>query len=171
MAPILSFTAEEIWQHIPGKKSESIFLEEWYQGWPDNVIADKNKWAKIQEVRSVVNKALEEARQEGIIGSGLAAKVTIYGNDEVLSILNQLEGELRFVLITSEAKLLPASDLDKPELISEEGLYVEVAASDNEKCQRCWHRVADVGQDNQYPDLCIRCAGNISGHPEKREYA
>ncbi|QDP72883.1 isoleucine--tRNA ligase [Legionella israelensis] len=172
LAPILSFTAEEIWSFIPGGKSESVFLERWYQNWPDLPKVDMQYWQQLQSIRDEVNKALEQKRQEGKIGSALAAKVRLYADATILPKLAGLKDELRFLLMTSEAYVLSLEQ--KPselEWIKEHGIAIEVMSSEHGKCARCWHRRADIGQDPAHPELCTRCAGNISGHDEQRQFA
>ncbi len=172
LAPILSFTAEEIWQTIPGQPSDSVFMEHWYKAWPTINNVDMSVWQQIKTIRDEVNKALENQRKEGIIGSALAAEVTLYANEQVLPRLTKLGDELRFVLITSSAVAKPMSDLPKELLPNEElGVAISVKASAYEKCVRCWHRREDVGFDSQHPELCQRCAGNVSGHEETRHFA
>jgi len=172
MAPILSFTSEEIWHHIPGTRGESVFLESWYRNWPDLTEVDMDYWNLLQQVRDEVNKALEQKRQEGVIGSALAAQVTVYAGDTLLEKLTRFGNELRFLLITSEAKALSLQEKPQSSEVSEElGIAIHVTASENEKCARCWHRRSDVGHNSEYPELCSRCAGNISGQDEIREFA
>lgn len=171
LAPILSFTAEEIWAFMPGKKSESIFVEHWYEDWPDLAEIDMEYWQQLQSVRDEVNKALEEKRQEGKIGSALAAQVRLYADARFLPRLSRLGEELRFLLMTSEAKVLPWEH-KPPEarLIQEQSVAIEVMASEHEKCARCWHRRPDIGQDSEHPELCARCTANISGRDEQRQF-
>ncbi|WED43852.1 isoleucine--tRNA ligase [Legionella cardiaca] len=172
LAPILSFTAEEIWQVIPGQTSESVFVEQWYDEWPTITDVDIAFWEQLQIIRNEVNKALEAQRKEGIIGSALAAEVTIYANDKAYSLLNKLGDELRFVLITSAATVKPmASSTDKLTLNEELGVAIVVHPSEHEKCDRCWHRREDVGADITHPELCQRCVDNISGRDEVRHFA
>ena len=171
LAPILSFTAEEIWQFIPQKQNSSIFLETWYNNWPLIPTVDLIFWQKIQEVRNQVNKALENQRQQNIIGSSLAAEVTVYANDENWQLLNKLGNELRFVFITSAVYLKPLAAAPKNVNNNTSGLIITVASSMQPKCNRCWHRSDSVGLNTQYVDLCDRCASNISGHYEERLFA
>lgn len=174
LAPILSFTAEEIWQAIPGQQIESVFLTQWYEAWPLIETVDKTEWYLVQQVRDEVNKALELKRQEGIVGSGLGAEVILYVDAPYHSALTRLKDELRFVLITSAAQVQPW-----PECPKEEGLYisenfqlaVQVKASDYEKCARCWHRRPEVGSSTTHPELCKRCEDNIGDNPEIRKFA
>lgn len=172
MAPILSFTAEEIWQAIPGQTSQSVFLQTWYDGWPVVGAIDMSFWQQFQDVRDEVNKALETKRQLGEIGSGLAANVVLYAKPELYQLLTRLGDELRFALITSAAKVKTFNE--KPEsaqVNAELGLAIEVSSSTYEKCARCWHRCGDLGVNPEYSDLCGRCAGNLTGHDEERHYA
>ncbi|MFC3908437.1 isoleucine--tRNA ligase [Legionella dresdenensis] len=172
LAPILSFTAEEIWQVIPGQQNESVFIEEWYQAWPVINNVDMAFWETLQRVRDEVNKALEAKRQQGIIGSGLAADVVLYAEGELYEQLQGLGSELRFVLITSGATVMPLSAKPEHALGSSEiNLAIEVKASENEKCARCWHRCADIGSQASHPELCGRCAGNLDGQDEIRQFA
>ena len=172
LAPILSFTAEEIWQVIPGQVGESVFLESWYDAWPATNAVDMNFWQEIQAVRDDVNKALETERQRGLIGSALAAEVILYAKPELLAHLERLRNELRFVLITSVALVKPLSEMPKHIIAHEEsGLGIEVRACEFEKCARCWHRCEDVGHHDNHPDLCGRCVGNLGEHFEVRSFA
>jgi isoleucyl-tRNA synthetase len=162
-APILSFTADEIWEAIPGFAGESIFLEPWYEAWPDIEPVDDVRWERVYAIREEVNQALESARKAGNIGSSLAAHVTLYANESAEKLLKPLGDELRFILITSGATLLPLHE--KPEhLVTNPtlGLAIDVASVDAEKCVRCWHRVPDVGQEAEHPELCARCVTNLS---------
>ena len=172
LAPILSFTADEIWQFIPGKKDESVFLTTWYAQWPVIENVDRVLWQQLQVVRDEVNKALELKRQEGHIGSGLAANVQVYATGKLLFSLQSLGNELRFLLITSGATVHDLKDARPSALQNKElGLAIHVEPNVFEKCGRCWHRCEDVGQDAAHPELCGRCIGNISGAVEQRCYA
>ncbi|MFI4919562.1 MAG: isoleucine--tRNA ligase [Legionellales bacterium] len=170
LAPILSFTAEEIWQSLPGTNNESIFIGSWYDAWPPIADVNMDDWEQLYVIRDEVNKALEETRKQGIIGSALAAEVTLYADANVMPKLTRLGEELRFLLITSGAKVEPMSHAPAGLVASEYGISIAVAASTYEKCARCWHRRADVGQDHQHPELCLRCVGTISGVDEVRQF-
>jgi isoleucyl-tRNA synthetase len=170
LAPILSFTAEEIWQTIPGYNNQSIFLENWYDAWPEVAAVNMDDWEQLHQIRDEVNKALEETRQKGEIGSALAAEVNLYATSEVLPKLTRLGEELRFLLITSGAKVIPASNAPAGLALTEYGVSIEVTASVHEKCARCWHRRPDIGQNKEHPELCLRCVGNISGQDEVRHF-
>ena len=175
LAPILSFTADEIWPHIPGKRGESVFLETWYEGLfclDDGDRFDRKFWRKIIEVRGAVGKRLEQLRADGVIGSSLDAEVDLYCSPELLKIIGKLGSELRFVLITSDVRLhelaqKPAQALDS----SVAGLAILAAKSEHAKCARCWHHPADVGSNSEHPEICGRCIANITTDGESRKYA
>jgi isoleucyl-tRNA synthetase len=175
IAPLLSFTAEEIWQYLPGKHERSVFLTTWYDQFPKKIIDEKmgiTFWEAVITIRDAVNKVLESERNAGSIGSGLEAEVTLYCDKANSDLLNALGDELRFVLITSKATVLPAeprpADAVKAEV---EGLWIQVIPSTYEKCVRCWHRRADVGSSTVHPELCQRCITNVDGEGEVRRYA
>ncbi|KTD57926.1 isoleucine--tRNA ligase [Legionella shakespearei] len=170
LAPILSFTAEEIWQVIPGHGKESIFVELWYSQWPAIDEVNMADWEQLHLIRDEVNKALEEKRQKGEIGSALAAEVTLYADDKVLPKLNRLGEELRFLLMTSGADVHSVNLATGGLVTTEYGVAIDVSASSYEKCARCWHRRPDIGQNKEHPELCLRCVGNISGQDEARHF-
>ncbi len=175
IAPILSFTAEEIWTFMPGARGESVFLTEWYTDLPKvNLDSSFNDsfWRQILQVRDEVNKVLETARKDGVLGSGLEAEVTLYCSSDIARELAKLQDELRFVLITSQARVLPLEDAaSSAATTGVDGLRVSVHASEHAKCQRCWHRRSDVNSIPEYPNICVRCVENISTAGEKREFA
>lgn len=174
LAPIISFTAEEIWNNIPGKNSESIFLNEFYQDFPiiEGTAFNHNFWEQVLSLRLVVSKELEALRKNGDIGSSLEAEVTIYADDKLLTNFKKLEDELRFVLISSYAEVFPLkdspSDVKETEMA---GVKILVRASSHPKCERCWHHREDVGSSPNYSDICVRCIDNIEGDGETRRYA
>ncbi|QFT53476.1 isoleucine--tRNA ligase [Microbulbifer sp. THAF38] len=173
IAPILSFTAEELWQFIPGNNADSVFIEEWYPLPKLPVEANKGAeyWAVMAEVKTAVNKVLEEQRAAGAIGGSLQAAVTLYANDDLREKLLELENELRFVLICSSTSVQPLSDAGGAEATELEGLKIGVSKVDHPKCARCWHYRADVGENSDYPDVCGRCVENVTGKGEVRHYA
>lgn len=170
LAPILSFTAEEIWQTIPGAQQESIFVGLWYDQWPVIEPVAMDDWEQLHLIRDEVNKALEDKRQKGEIGSALAAEVTLYAEDKLMPKLTRLGEELRFLLITSGAAVEPMSHAPQGLIATDLGVSIAVNASTYEKCARCWHRRPEVGQDQEHPELCVRCIGNISGNDEARYF-
>lgn len=170
LAPILSFTAEEIARYIPGYSEQTIFTELWYEAWPVIDAVNMAEWDELHVIRDEVNKALEETRQKGEIGSALAAEVSLYADSSTFPKLTRLGEELRFLLITSEATVHPLASAPAGLVTTEYGVAIKVAASAHEKCARCWHRRPDIGQDAQHPELCLRCVGNISGQDEVRQF-
>ena len=173
IAPILSFTADEIWQQLPGERSVSIHTETWYEGLHalEHPTMDREFWQRIMTAKTAVNKALEEARNAGVIGSGLEAEVTLFADEALMKDLAALGDELRFVLITSRADLKPLADATDAYATELEGLKVAVKASTFEKCVRCWHRREDVGTSEAHPELCGRCIENVEGDGEVRHFA
>lgn len=174
LAPILSFTADEIWQYMPKQSSESVFLESWFAAWPET---SKDKrfdaafWEQMMAVKTAVNKVIETKRDE--IRSSLKAEVKLFCSPELEEKLKYLENELRFVLITSTAEVYPQthkpSDAIKTEV---EGLWLEVSPSESLKCVRCWHHRQDIGRHSDHPELCGRCVENVSSsHGETRRFA
>ncbi len=179
LAPILSFTSEELWQYIPGNRSESVFLQTWYD-FPEieqseGQLAGKltlADWSHVMTVREQVSKELERLRVAGDIGSALDAEVDLYCSEAVFKPLSKLEDELRFVLITSYARIHQLSDCPEDAVVTElEGLHVVVVSSTHDKCVRCWHHRQDVGKTVAHPELCGRCVVNIDGEGESRRYA
>jgi len=175
IAPILSFTAEEIWENLPGERGESVFLEQWYEHLPpmaDSDVMGREYWQQMMAVRGVVNRKMEALRAAGELRGSLDARVTLYAEGEVAQQLQALGDELRFVLITSGASVLPmaeagagADETDIP------GLQIEIVAASEEKCERCWHRCEDVGTFDAHPTLCGRCVENVYGEGEQRRFA
>lgn len=173
IAPILSFTADEIWQALPGYAADEIFVQEWYAlPQPKSLSAlDDGAWLQIADVKNAVNKALEEKRSQGDVGKSLQAEATLYCSEGLLSTLGLLGDELRFVLITSAAQLKPfeaAGDLPESDV---EGLKISIVKTEYEKCERCWHHRDDVGTHAEHPSICGRCIENIDGQGESREFA
>lgn len=157
MAPFLSFTAEEAWKVFGN--SESIFLET-YTDLPAGDEALLAKWARLREIRDVVNKDIEAVRTEGRVGSSLQAEVRVSAQPEDLALLQSLGDDLKFVFITSAAEALAG-----------ETLQAAVTPSSHAKCDRCWHYRADVGINPEHPSLCGRCDSNLHGAGEERRKA
>jgi isoleucyl-tRNA synthetase len=161
LAPILSFTAEEIWRELPKPRLESVFLATWHTlpEVPDTTI----NWPALIALRAQVTRKLEELRDNGAIGSSLDAEVTVSASPASYRQLQGLGGELRFLLITSEAHLHEGASG------SEE--VITVTPSENPKCVRCWHHRADVGSHPEHPELCDRCLTNLALPGERRKFA
>jgi isoleucyl-tRNA synthetase len=177
LAPILSFTAEEIWATMPGQRGESVFLSTWY-AFPtlgDDGGMDMTYWAQVMEVRELVYKELERVRVAGGIGSGLEAEVDLWCGSELHDRLARLGDELRFVLITSAARVRlvgePPQDAVHLTLGSRDEMWVLVTPSSHTKCVRCWHLREDVGSHAAHPELCGRCVDNVAGSGEVRRFA
>jgi len=160
MAPILSFTGEEVWEQLAGENS-SVFLHTWHVLPEQADQADLlDRWTRIRAIRAEVQKELEVVRVAGGIGSSLQAEVTLHASPDTRALLSPLGDDLRFVLITSQARVIP-SEADR----------VEVAPSSAKKCERCWHYRDDVDAHAEHPGLCGRCVSNLYGEGEARSHA
>ncbi len=175
VAPILSFTAEEIWENLPGEREDSVFVAEWYQGlaeMPSNLVMDRSFWQQLIAVRVAVNRELERQRSDGSLRGSLDADVSLYCSESLYDLLSALDEELRFVLITSEVRLLRLADAPENAIASGlKDLKLSVGASELAKCERCWHRRADVGSCVEHATLCGRCVENVDGAGEQRRFA
>jgi isoleucyl-tRNA synthetase len=177
--PVLSFTAEEIWQHMPGEKpADYVLFTQWYEDLFRLDATDKlsaSEWSYVFALRELVSKQLEEVRVAGQIGAGLDAEVDIYYRKDIrepgTDPLVKLGDELRFVLITSAIHLHDLAELPEDAVEVMEHVFVRVSRSEHGKCTRCWHHRADVGSHAEHPELCGRCIDNIEGAGEGREYA
>jgi isoleucyl-tRNA synthetase len=175
IAPILSFTAEELWENLPGERAPSVLLMQWYHdlhSLSQGEAMGRVFWQQVMTVRTAVNKAMEEQRAAGALRGSLDAAVTLYCSPDLLESLRELGDELRFVLITSAASLEPLKSA-VPDAVNTElaELKLKITAVTDEKCDRCWHRSPDVGKSEIHPVLCGRCAENIDGDGESRQYA
>ena len=181
LAPILSFTAEEIWPLIPGARDGSVLFETWYdalnplQGSPEQ----REAWAELFAVRSAVAKMLEAMRNNGALGASLEADVTLYADflpfaDLFSANTEQALEELHFFFITSGLKVVSPADKpdDAVELKTDRvTMWISAARSDATKCIRCWHYRPDVGVDPSNPEICGRCVSNLPGHAgETRQF-
>lgn len=163
-APILSFTAEEAWLQLTGNTPDSVLLHLWHDfpSQPDER-ALISRWARVRELRSRVQRSLEDTRAKGEIGSSLAAVVEMRVIEEDYTLIKSIGDDLRFVMITSEAYALQVQDAAE-ELIT-------VTPSVHPKCERCWHYRQDIGRSAEHPTLCSRCVSNLFGSGEVRRYA
>ena len=166
MAPILTFTAEEIWNFMPeknGKETSVHFtlLPSVNDDWKDDKLAER--WKQLLKIRNAVTKALEEARVQKLIGHSLDAAVTVYANEDIYAALLPYEDALRTVFIVSRVDLVKG---DKPSNAFEsndiKGLSVMVEAAANKKCERCWIRDTSVGTDAEKPTICSRCRDAVT---------
>ncbi|MFZ5466895.1 MAG: isoleucine--tRNA ligase [Pseudomonadota bacterium] len=177
VAPILSFTAEELWGFLPGERTDSVFLATHYTGlarMADDAELGPQAWDRTLAVRDEVLAVLEGLRKDGTIGANLDAEVDVYADDATLDILKRLEDELRFVLITSYARIHPLATRPADSAVVDiEGGQIAVAAkaSLHGKCVRCWHHREDVGSHAAHPELCGRCVENVEGAGETRRFA
>ena len=177
IAPILSFTADEVWENMPGQREDmGVFMAEWYDGLFGyaNADIDAGVWDAVEQVRDEVTRTLETLRKDGKIGSSLDAEVSIEVGPELLEQLQAIGDELRFVMITSSASLAPLQNADAEDVANlRNGQKARVIAtpSAHAKCVRCWHHREDVGANDAHPELCARCVDNVEGDGEKRRFA
>ena len=173
IAPILSFTAHEIWGFMPGDRSDSVFVSEWYplQRLGTDEVISKQDWAAILQAKEAINKVIEEQRNQGLIKGSLGADIELFADQDLHASLAKLGDELRFVTITSKAALRPLVEAGETQDSMLEGLKAAVKRSDARKCVRCWHFIDDVGSNPEHPDVCGRCIDNISGQGEARAHA
>jgi isoleucyl-tRNA synthetase len=177
IAPILSFTADEVWENMPGPRDDlGVFTAEWYDGLfaYSNTEIDASTWDSVEQLRTEVTRNLESLRQDGKIGSSLDADVTILADQALIDQLQVISDELRFVLITSAATLAPLNAVESEDVIKLRNgsrILVQAAPSEYQKCVRCWHHREDVGSHADHPELCGRCIVNIDGDGEQRRYA
>jgi len=167
MAPILSFTAEEAWKTLrasslaalPAAQGVTIFTE-LFHAVPKTADAPAllSKWERLRAIRAEVQRALEDVRSAGGIGSSLQAEVDLHASGDDHALLASLGDDLRFVLIVSRATLH----------VGDGALRVAITPSAHQKCERCWHWRADVGQDAEHPQICERCVSNLFGSGESR---
>lgn len=169
LAPVLSFTAEEIWQTIEGESCESIFLQDWYTELSANY---SNK--AIDTARAInpfIHSHMETMRNDKTIGSSLDAEVDIYCDDAIYQSLAKLGDELRFVFITSYARIHPINKQVQDCIEAGKGVMIKVSKSEHQKCVRCWHHQQDIGKNSEHPELCGRCVKNVDGKGEIRKFA
>jgi isoleucyl-tRNA synthetase len=182
LAPVLSFTAEEIWRHLPKSPGDpqSVLLATWHE-LPD-APGGPIDWDGLFALRAAVLKELERLRDAGAIGAPLEAEVDVYALPELARTYAAVGDELRFLTITSAARVHevgpPAGgDALPPDAVAAEsggvampGVWLAVRRSGGTKCVRCWHLRPDIGSDPAHPQLCGRCAGNVGGRAEMREH-
>ncbi|VFP87213.1 Isoleucine--tRNA ligase [Candidatus Erwinia haradaeae] len=176
IAPILSFTADEIWQHLPGERKKYVFTEEWFDNLftlSDHAIMNNIYWEQILKVRGTVNKIIEQARIDKLIKNSLEVNIILYADPELSDKLLCLHEELRFILLTSQAVVLDINHapLNAHQSTLLKGLKIVLQKSSNKKCSRCWHHTDDIGQHTIYTDICKRCITNIIGDGERRRFA
>ena len=153
-----------------------MHLETWYTNLPalsDNSVLSRDEWQRVLHVRTAVNRALEDARNDKQVGGSLDAELALYADDGTLETLSKFGDELRFLTITSGAEIASIDAApSSAEAVDVEGstLRVRVVASEHKKCVRCWHRREDVGVHPEHPTLCGRCVDNVVGDGEVRNF-
>ena len=176
IAPILSFTAEEIWAFLPGEKPPSVLYTTWYSQLREldaGAALNATDFAHLLELREAVNKALEPLRKSKTLGSGLEADVTVYLPAELRHRWHACSGELRFLLIVSSVDVrdLANAPADWLRSTASFGSYaISIAVSEHAKCVRCWQHRVDVGVVAEHPEICVRCAENVAGPGEVRAF-
>ncbi|MDE2137081.1 MAG: isoleucine--tRNA ligase, partial [Gammaproteobacteria bacterium] len=172
LAPILSFTAEEAWRYLPGARAESVFHATWHEApAPPPAAID---WPAFIELRTDVTRELEKLREAGTIGAPLDARIEVYCLPGEYPRFAALAGELRFLLITSEARVQevtePPGTAVAVAAANLPGVWLAAGADVDPKCVRCWQRRADVGTHAAHPELCGRCVGNLALPGEERRF-
>lgn len=164
LSPILSFTAEEAWEYLTCNADDSVLLHTWYK-FPSQSDTKSlmQRWTRLRELRSEVQKQLEELRSQGKIGSSLSAVVEIRASGDDYILFNSLGDDLRLIIVTSEVYVVQVKDSQ------EKGILVSPSA--HPKCERCWHYRKDVGCRKDHPTICARCVSNLFGSGEVRRYA
>ena len=161
-APILSFTSEEIWQTHSSLKgqNESIFLSKYFESKQEGeCVISSSDWARIFEIKDIVNQSIERLRNENKLKGSLDSNVIISANEEDKSILDKLGSELHFVFISSQASVIDGDTLS-----------IQIDQMSDEKCTRCWHRDSTVGESKVHPEICSRCEENIDQSGESRSF-
>jgi isoleucyl-tRNA synthetase len=180
VAPVLSFTAEEIWPLIPGQRGESVLFETWYDGLAaaQGSPGQRQWWADLLAIRSGASRLLEGMRASGAICASLQADVVVHADAATCARYAEVAPELRFFFITSELRLADLAVLPDPEgradvqgVELEDGTaWVAATPSDAPKCIRCWHYRPDVGSHAGHPEICGRCVENVDGAGEDRRW-
>ena len=170
LAPITSFTAQEVWEILnPGEAT--VFEQTWYDyPLPSDAANLRTRWNAVRTLRSDVQKQLETLRAAGSIGSSLAGEVELHATGDAEKLLVSFGDDLRFIFITSQARLVGAAGADAV-ATSMPGVSVRVSPSTATKCERCWHYRDDVGAVAAHPELCGRCVANLYGAGEPRVHA
>ena len=174
LAPMLAFTAEEIWLSLPGRKGESVLFETWYDGLAATQSSPDQRafWNDLLAIRSGASKLLEGMRNAGAIGAALDAEVTLHGDATLRDRYAEVADELRFFFIASDVRFDAGATTGDVESVEVSGGKVGIAAvaSTQHKCIRCWHHRPDVGSHANHPDICGRCVDNVDGPGEERRF-
>ncbi len=164
IAPILSFTADELWGYLPGERKENVLFATWYEGLaplPADAPLNAADFDQLLALREQVAKVLEPMRANGAIGAALEAEITVAADAETAARWQPLAEELRFLLISGDVQVRPATT---------DEVFVSAQPTGKQKCVRCWHYRADVGSVAAHPELCGRCVTNIDGAGEDRRW-
>ena len=161
IAPILSFTADEIWQSLNLSAEATVFEDVWYELPESNLEISRADWDIVITARRHANRALEIKREDNLVGSSLQAELEIKAPAKIFSVLSQFKDDLKFIFIVSNINITQVED----------NFDVEVKPSNHTKCERCWHYRSDVGSNAEHPTICGRCVSNLFGAGEKRKYA
>jgi isoleucyl-tRNA synthetase len=172
LAPILSFTAEEAWSYLPGIPNESVLFNTWHQFPAGAERVSAINWPALIALKADVARELERLRTLGSLGSSMEADVTVFVPDALAGQFAAMHDELRFLLITGDAKVAPSSTLPATAVKgSQEEVWIEVKPSTSPKCVRCYQLRADVGSNPNHPQICSRCVINVEGPGEERRFA
>jgi isoleucyl-tRNA synthetase len=172
LAPILSFTAEEVWSHLPGTPNESVFFNTWHQFPAGAERVSQIDWPALIALKTDVAREMERLRSVGTLGSSLEANVTVYVPEALAPQFEKMHGELRFLLITGDAQVASTSAVPASAVrATQEDVWIEVKPSTSRKCVRCYQLRADVGSNPKHPEICERCVINVDGPGEERHFA
>jgi len=172
LAPILSFTAEEAWGHLPGIPNQSVFLNTWHQFPAGAERISPIDWASLIALKADVARELERLRTAGSIGSSLEAEVTVFVPEALAPRFHMMRDELRFLLITGQADVAMTAAIPESAVkASQEDMWIEVKPSSHLKCVRCYQLRGDVGSNPNHPQICSRCVLNVEGPGEERRFA
>ncbi len=164
IAPILSFTADELWGYLPGERKDNVLFATWYDGLeplPSDAPLTAADFDQLLALREQVSKVLEPMRANGAIGAALEAEITVAADADTAARWQPLADELRFLLISGDVQVRPATT---------DEVFVSAQPTEKTKCVRCWHYRADVGTVAAHPELCGRCVTNIDGAGEDRRW-
>ncbi|MCS4229835.1 isoleucyl-tRNA synthetase [Stenotrophomonas maltophilia] len=164
IAPILTFTSDELWGYLPGERSAHVLFDTWYDGLaplPADAELSAADFDQLLALREQVSKVLEPMRANGAIGAALEAEITVAASEEQAARWQPLAEELRFLLISGDVQVRPATT---------DEVFVSAQPTSKTKCVRCWHFRADVGSVAEHPEICGRCADNIDGAGEDRRW-
>lgn len=181
LTPVLCFTAEEIWQNLPSAnesndvdRPNTPLLLNWYDQLQafENPLEERNRWETILEVRVPLRRAIETLRREESLGNSLMVSVSLYADGTLLSLLKEMASELHFLFLVADVEILPldsAGELEQYEL-GDSKLALNVQSTTKSKCVRCWQYTADVGNDVEHPEICLRCVSNVGETGEVRQW-